>query len=608
MQYCGVLHTLYTDTERSKALILQNLLFPKQDICQENELYFLGNELEISDNTIRINPNGTFSTETYFNSFSYRKWKTYTKIENVKVQIDVEGKCDIYLCHAWIDNKNIIRRSGDNQAFYEKDTEEREIILFEFPAHNESAIAHIKVVTKDNEATIYQVNFMSDNIEPRDIKLAVGICTFRREEFVQKNINTLKETIIENKKSPLYEKLDVYISDNGQTLPSDIVGEHVKVFPNLNLGGSGGFTRCLIEIKNREEDKGYTHVILMDDDIVFDSSVLVRNYVFLSALKEEYYDAMIGGGMLVLNEQFRQFENGAAYSEGMLHFENKNIDLRKLRFVIQNERERFVNYNAWCYCCMPLSKIQLDNLPMPFFIHMDDVEYGVRNKFKVITMNGISVWHPFFSNQRATSIVYYDVRNKLITMSELGGQHIVDYALFYLEIFHRYIFNYDYQRTLVACKAIQDFCKGIDEFKNIDALELQKNLASQNARWEDADETIWGRVSNHLSRREISKKGLLINYLLPSKNEDVVMDCDISDAFPYRTKKLIIYNKTTKKYSVYKRSLMKLLQCKYECYKTKKIIQKDLVKANFEWKDRINEITNIEFWTKYLQLRGEENE
>lgn len=66
-----------------------------------------------------------------------------------------------------------------------------------------------------------------------------------------------------------------------------------------------------------------------------------------------------------------------------------------------------------------------------------------------------------FQNQRPASIVYYDVRNKLITMAELGGMHIERYASFYLEMFHNYIFNYDYNRTILACQAILDFVKGL---------------------------------------------------------------------------------------------------------------------------------------------------
>ena len=42
---------------------------------------------------------------------------------------------------------------------------------------------------------------------------------------------------------------DVFISDNSQTLDNDkINSKHINVFKNKNLGGSGGFTRALIEI------------------------------------------------------------------------------------------------------------------------------------------------------------------------------------------------------------------------------------------------------------------------------------------------------------------------------------------------------------------------
>lgn len=589
-------------------MIIQNLLFPTDEICTEMGMYFNGHDFEVLNNRVKILADGQVNTDTYFNSISIQKWQTYTNIGNLKISLSVSGKCEIYLCHAWIDEKNIIRRKGDNVVFYEKTDSRKKVISLEYPKHPAGVVAYFQIRAKEEAVFIYSGNYETDLAEEtcQDINIALGICTYKREEFIKQNISSIKQKIMDNPLSDLYGHLDVYISDNGQTLePSEFESEGINLFPNKNVGGSGGFTRCMIEVLKQKEEKKYTHIIFMDDDILLDCNVLERNYIFLKLLKEQYKDAMIGGAMLVLNQKFRQFENAANYYHGQLNFTQKNADLRTIRNVIKNEMPKRVNYNAWCYCCMPLTKLSVDNLPLPLFIHMDDVEYGVRNKFKVITLNGICVWHPFFANQRSTSIVYYDMRNKLIAMAEFGGINIKEYATDYLEMFHRYIFNYDYERTIAACRGIEDFCKGIDYFKEIDPISLNMDLSRKNRKWEEADEQIVKMISAERPAANISRSGLLKSYFLPTKQESIVLDCDISDAFPYRTKRLYLYNKNTEKYCVYERSLFDMLRAKRECRKARKLIKTKLVDASFEWKDRINELTNLEFWNYYLDIEGE---
>ena len=153
--------------------------------------------------------------------------------------------------------------------------------------------------------------------------------------------------------------------------------------------------------------------------------------------------------------------------------------------------------------------------------------------------------------------MYYDVRNKLIVMSELGGRLIDEYALEWLNIFHRSIFNYDYERTMAACQAIKDFCKGIDAFMQIDPVSLNQTLSKYNKPWEEADEELRSRIDNTQSVSYLSKKGLLKNYLLPAKKEEIVVNCNISEAFPYRAKQVTLINRITGKKCIYRKSFKK---------------------------------------------------
>lgn len=580
---------------------IQKVLIPN-NICKETAMYFNGNGFISEGNKLVIDAGGNADTDTYFNSFSIKKWKQYTMLEQLSLTLDIEGKCNIYLCYVWIDKDNIIRRRGDNIVFYKKETSDRERMHFEFKPCEEGVLAYYRIMAEE-KTILHYGSYSCKEVPLNDIKIGIGICTYKREEYIERNLKAICDNIIYNPSSPLYNRLDVFISDNGQSLDTKSLNEkHVKCFYNSNLGGSGGFTRCIMEVKKAAQKEGYTHVLLMDDDILLDTNAIERTYTVLTLLKPQYKEAMIGGAMLILNDMTRQFENGALYYGGMLRFENKNIDLRPVRNVIKNEQPHDINYNAWCYCCMPLSKIAENNLPMPFFIHMDDVEYGVRNKFDIITINGINVWHPFYANQRGPSIVYYDIRNKLITISELGGMHIQDYARAWLDTFYRSIFNYDYQRTQVACKAILDYCKGIDWFKKTDPLQLNKELSRFNPEWHDATEEIRNSIDNSKSIPYVSQKELIINFFLPSKVKRVVMDCSIDRAFPYRCKELIIYNKITDKYCIYKKSLFQMLKSKRACNKAKRAIKRQILDSSWEWQARINEITNWDFWTKYLNI------
>ncbi|WP_027205229.1 hypothetical protein [Butyrivibrio fibrisolvens] len=43
----------------------------------------------------------------------------------------------------------------------------------------------------------------------------------------------------------------------------------IKVIPNANTGGTGGFSRGMMEAIDRKDALGLTHLLMMDDDAVF---------------------------------------------------------------------------------------------------------------------------------------------------------------------------------------------------------------------------------------------------------------------------------------------------------------------------------------------------
>ena len=78
--------------------IIQRSVFPKINLCTEQDLYFRVNEfasLDLKNSIIHFEKNGRVFTDTYFNSFTVGKWKNNTVIEDLNLKIKFKGKIKI---------------------------------------------------------------------------------------------------------------------------------------------------------------------------------------------------------------------------------------------------------------------------------------------------------------------------------------------------------------------------------------------------------------------------------------------------------------------------------------------------------------------------------
>ena len=88
-----------------------------------------------------------------------------------------------------------------------------------------------------------------------------------------------------------------------------------------------------------------------------------------------------------------------------------------------NENEG-AEYGGWWFACYPMDFVE-KNRPMPFFLHCDDVEYGLRHGGTPIILNGIQVWHETCEYRQSPVVAYYDTRNTLFVNEFLND--IFDY-------------------------------------------------------------------------------------------------------------------------------------------------------------------------------------
>ncbi len=594
---------------------LQEILWPKDGICTDIEMYFHSNYkvnlIQTEHTHIRFRRGGVITTDTYFNSLSVEKWKKYTNIQSLSLTVAVQGTFHISLCWKRKINDMFIERELKNIVV---NAPERQEVTLAFPDETKGMLFfRIESLEKGGKfyGGYYQTMVQPDGIRP--VKLGIVICTYKREKYVRDNISLLNKDIIQNKDSPLFGKLEVFISDNGQSLESyHLESERIHIIKNKNAGGAGGFTRGLMEIIRKPDRAGITHALLMDDDIVVDTASIVRTATILALLKDAYQDAFVGGAMLRADQRNIQVEAGASWNAGKLISLKADLDLRLWENCLRNEQEEYSEFNAWWYCCFPIDIVEEDNLPLPIFIRGDDLEYGLRNMKTLILMNGICVWHEPFENKYSSFLEYYVIRNRLIDNAfHFPGWGKKELIRTLIGEYRREAYLYRYKNVELYIKGIRDFLKGIDFLEQTDPEWLHEEIMASGYKALPAEqlevpfmesEYERGRTEEHPRLHEIVRKFTLNGYLLPAKHIRTVPVAQARPEFVWRAKTILFYDIVENKGFVTHRSLRKFIGQGFQVLGTIIAILTQYDKAKKSYQDRRKEVTCMTFWEHYLDI------
>lgn len=313
--------------------------------------------------------------------------------------------------------------------------------------------------SKDICAQYLAYNQSKQNVPKEPVKIAAVITTFKREDFVTKNVAKLKEC-----KDFISH---VYVIDNGQTIDESLGDDFVTIIRNKNVGGSGGFARGMMLAKK----DGYSHVLLMDDDIQFEKSTYLKAYKTIVDFDNEHKKDWVGFAMRLLDQPNIQFEMGSKWNGVKMMINNHNLDMNKPNSKAKNEVHQKYNYSAWWSLIMPLSVIDDYDYPFPFFFKFDDIEYGLRRKREeIVFSNDFIVLHQSFDQKVSPITEYYLSRNSIIT----NVYHIKFPLLKSIIRFNwkeiKHMFKGDYKSMYFINKGVEDFLEGPNQFidKQID--------------------------------------------------------------------------------------------------------------------------------------------
>ncbi len=590
---------------------LQNILLPDTETCTEESMFFRRKGdvfYSLADDSIKMGNDGIIELDTYFNGLSINKWSKYTDVKNVSVALDIKGNFRISLVYRERKPGKLLSRIISEQ--YVNTNGKREVREFSFDTELNNGMYAVMILSLDSMTEVFGgYYFTNDDLQIRDTKIAINICTFKREKYVYKNLNKLNKTIF-NKNSEYKDKFLVYISDNAHTLDKSYQNKHVKISENKNVGGAGGFTRGMIEIL--KDSKDVTHVLMMDDDVVIQPESLYRTYRILSLLKEQYVDAFVGGAMLRTDDQWFQTEAGGTWNSGSLISHKQGLDLRSLDACLYNEVEEGCEFNAWWYCVVPINVVRENNLPLPIFIRGDDVEFGMRNMKYLILLNGICVWHEPFEYKYSSSMYYYILRNRLIDNSVDNKPYSYkEFKRNFKDQFFRELFTLRYKNAQLLIDGVRDYLKGIDFLKESDGETLNKDVMSRGYKLQYVDELPvyfdYPTYENTLrlveSKKEQRRRKLRLNGMfakhtktcvVPVINPHIAYFNEAHTALNYDVasgKGFMTYFDRNEQIRLIReyRSLMREFKKKY-------------AKIRNDYWERKNEITDMNFWTEYLGI------
>lgn len=599
--------------------VISTIKFPK--VTNAAALYMQCNEnVEVVEpgKMVAFKSGGKLSLNTYFNSLFEAFYTRYTSLRSLYFLLTLEGDFRVEAYREWYGNDD--REQVTSETF--EQCQPGTPITFQLPDLIEGDRAgriYIELTCLSEQGQFLAGSLMTEQPKHQDVSLAIVCCTFKKETYIRNTV----DAVLQNE-SLGNQKLKVFVVDNGQTLaPEDFSDARVQLIPNRNVGGSGGFTRGIIEALDEAD---YTHLVCMDDDVELEGESIQK---LISFYEYADTDMAISGAMLDLCKRYVLYEAGATHArkwfkDGFDPFEltpqKHKLDLRESASLNALLSEEKIDYGGFWFFAFPKKFVDEIGLPMPFFIKIDDIEFGLRIsqtlQKKIIAFPAIAVWHEPFYLKFPVWDTYYYFRNYLIAHATLGSltywEAIADISK---RIFYTLLF-FDYNSSRMLVKAFEDFFKGPDFIRNTDPVALHSEILKLSKHHQNltikqnyllADEFIYSQKARFFQK--IGSLLTLNGHFLPDfmlKDEPAYVY--LAPDRPGQRSRALAH----KRVSLFKELAASL----YEYEMDKKAgfsILRDWLKLVISngarwsdtrkaWKDAAPEFTSTPFWKQYLKM------
>jgi len=582
---------------------LQHLVLPNLDFGGDTDMYVrlltAGVTLLFSETTIYFAAaSNKCSFDTFYNGLTVQSWQDNCTIPNLSFTLEGQGtfivriglhrlECD----RVWLAEKRVaLSKEAPNT-----------LNIDAWPSLvNGMLYVEIEALT---EGCITGGWFGTTKKPERDVCLGIVITHFKREKYVIPAVRRIREGILTN---PSYKnQFSLVIVDNSQTLDqSDVEG--ATLIPNQNLGGSGGFTRGLLYLK---DEKTSTHCLFMDDDASCELESILRTHALLSYVTGK--KVAVAGALLRDLAHHFLFEKGAQF-DGMCQPLKHGLDMRNIHHLLLSEyNDKKPDFGGWWFFAFCMN--DLKHYAFPFFVRGDDVMFGMMNKFDILTQNGIACYGDDFGYKSGPLQIYLDLRNHLVQKMAHMDADVEECIKIARNFFKLAVYSYNYATARAISKALFDVMKGHAFWlENMDMSEIRKDFLAlgekekmRKVRLTDIapsyarTEHHWHESKKRYILRKLTFNGTFLPKILRKKAWLILpknFSGDIRATFRYENV-LYYYGPTQEGYCAY-RDTKRLVQETKGFLKVEKIFKKHYADIKQDYKSHLNDMTSEAFWRK----------
>lgn len=415
--------------ESTNYVAVNHTVFPVEGVAEVSALYVdtgtgdgsqPGEAYEIvGRRSIRVFAHRRVSLSTYFNTFPASYWQHWTSVREVRLVVTLEGRglLSVYKSSA----------RGRASALASK-TFGDETVVFDLPVTSfiDGGSYWFDIAAGSTDAVLVSAEWQVATPEDwRPGKATVGITTFNRPSYC------LAQIVAVGRNEHVHEVLDrVIVVDQGTDLvtaqpgfedAAARLGDKLAMLRQPNLGGSGGFSRAMLE-SLESEDSDY--VLLLDDDAISEPEAIVRAVRFADFANAP---TIVGGGMLHLDDRSVLYTQGEVWDQrkswmrpsGASEYDHDFAE-EPLRETPELHRYLGADFNGWWMCLIPTAILREIGLSMPVFLKFDDIEFSLRARdhgYPTVCLPGVAVWHMAWHDKDPTRTweEYFIHRNRIIT-------------------------------------------------------------------------------------------------------------------------------------------------------------------------------------------------
>lgn len=447
--------------------ILQQLVLPNLSFGAPEEMYVRANDKVRSDlinQNIIFDKGSKVSFDTFFNSFTIGTWRENCVIDDLFLVLRGKGHFVIRFgihrighAHRWLDEQTIELQVDSNCQIQINSWNQLESGMLFFTLESLS------------EGVLNEGSFCTKTKAINNIKLGLVITHFNRKKLVLPAIARIKNELLND---PLYQNnIELIVVDNSNNITTD-EASGITLIPNKNLGGSGGFMRGLLHLKDEGD---FTHCLFMDDDASCSIESIRRTFSLLQFSKKPQF--AVAGSLLRELEPYRLFEKGAQF-DGFCKPLKCGLDMRLVSDLLQAEvTDKSCDYGGWWFFAFSIDDVK--KYAFPFFVRGDDIHFSLLNSFNICTLNGINCWGDDFSLKSSPLTLYLDFRSLLISKICVLNSDFISTFKMAIKFFMTSLLSYNYASSKAISLSLKHVIQGpIFWTENIDTIAIRAEIAN----------------------------------------------------------------------------------------------------------------------------------